>query len=113
MTSAVAGDEITVGKLKLSPGTRLLAGPNGAVTLEARTFAAIELLARRPGALVLRNDLIASLYPDADAEPDHAAVVVRQVVSRLRAVLAALGAGTRTIVVEPGVGYRLNAGIAA
>ena len=90
---------------------RRLAGPKGAVFLAVREFAVVQRLAARPGAVVPHTDLVAAAFPDPDAEPDTAEALLRQIVSRLRAVLVTLGAGQHPIVSERRLGYRLMAEI--
>ncbi len=99
---------ITLGAMALDVSTGLLSGPRGAVYLDMCHCALLQRLTRQPGVLVSQSDLIAAVYPDTDAEPEHADVRLRQLVARLRAVIAALGAGSNTITAEPRVGYRIG-----
>lgn len=98
---------LTLGKLELHLDRQMLTGPRGNIHLTAQYFALTERLMRRPGVLISHTDLIGLAYPDADREPDNANVRIRQMVSRLRQLVIALGCPGVLIQPEPSVGYRM------
>jgi DNA-binding response OmpR family regulator len=75
-----------------------------AVNLTGRELAVLELLLQRPGRIVSKQQLLESMYSDAD---DTNLTVIEVFVSRLRRKLEAAGAevGIRSL---RGLGYRLE-----
>ena len=66
MSGVVASQRITafrLNDLRVDPNTGVVSGPSGQVRLEPRVMAVLERLARNPGELVSRSDLLAEIWP--------------------------------------------------
>jgi two-component system OmpR family response regulator len=94
---------LTVGTLRLDPGTRQVWRGDTQVTLTAREFALIEYLMRRSGQVASRSQLADHVW---DAELDIDSNVVEVYIGYLRRKLDQ-PFDVRTIETVRGVGYRL------
>jgi TolB-like protein/DNA-binding winged helix-turn-helix (wHTH) protein/cytochrome c-type biogenesis protein CcmH/NrfG len=85
----------------------LVTGPAGSVRLEPRVMAVLERLARRPGELVTRADLLAEIWPGGDVYDE----ALTQCVYQLRQQLVSVGGDDcrNLITTVPKRGYLLNA----
>lgn len=91
-----------VGALRLDRGRREVAVENRAIRLRPREFALLDVLARRPGRVYTREELIAAAWPqDAALEISDRTVDVH--VARLRQRI-----GPGRIRTAAGVGYALE-----
>ena len=102
---APMGSCLTLGGLTVDPGGRTASADDRPLDLTPREFALLEILARRAGVVVTREQLEHSLYSlDAEVSPN----ALEAVASRLRRKLAA---ATETVSVRTahGVGYALVA----
>jgi len=101
----MSGDErYSLGTTRLDPASGMVSGPNGQVQLEPRVAELAVCLARRPGQVVSRNELIDAVwngYPGADQSLTNAA-------SKLRQALEAAGDSRATVETVPKRGYRLG-----
>lgn len=95
---------LVVGDVEVDPASHVVRMVGRDIDLPPREFALLELLARRQGAVVSREQLEHSLYSlDADVSPN----ALEAAVSRLRRRLAAAGAQVRLRTLH-GVGYALT-----
>src|SRR4051812_31800508 len=92
---------LRVGGLVIDPARRAVTLDGGAVELTAREFAVLEYLARRPGEVVSRTDLLEHVW---DENFDGSTNVVDVYVGYLRRKLRA-----PLIATVRGVGFRLDA----
>lgn len=102
---APLGSTLEVGGLRVDPGGRAASAGDRQLELTPREFALLEILARRAGVVVAREQLEHSLYSlDADVSPN----ALEAVASRLRRKLAAV---TDSVALRTahGVGYALVA----
>ena len=96
-------------QMALDTGCHTVSGPRGHVQLTPGPARLLARLMRRPGAVVSASDLISAMYPDPDEEPEHADVVLRSQIQRLRALVEALAPkGTVQIRNLPTVGYAIE-----
>ncbi len=100
-----------IADLRIDPSACDIVGPGGRERLDAKVMDVFAMLARQAGQVVLREDLLAQLWPNV--------VVTDEVLSRcihvLRGQLSRAGGSERyrkMIETVPKRGYRLNAGIA-
>ena len=93
--------------LHVDPSTGVVRGPQGEVRLEPRVMAVLEALARRPGELVTRADLLTAIWPGGDVYDE----ALTQCVYQLRQQLVGVGgAECRDLVsTVPKRGYLLKA----
>ena len=96
-------------KLLVEPATGAISGPHGTVHLEPRVMAVLVALARKPGELVDRHDLLAEIWPGGDIYDES----LTQGIYQLRQQLGAAGGNDcrdliRTV---PKRGYLLQADI--
>ncbi|MFT8375555.1 MAG: helix-turn-helix domain-containing protein [Gluconobacter cerinus] len=101
----VAEKLMKCGALELDPETRVLSGPRGQVRLASQPFSIVERLMRRQGVIVSFSDLISSVWPDADNEPEYAHGMIRDAISDLRGFMCLVGADPVRIMSERNVGY--------
>jgi DNA-binding response OmpR family regulator len=95
---------LVVGDVEVDPANHTVRMVGRDIDLPPREFALLELLARRQGVVVSREQLEHSLYSlDADVSPN----ALEAAVSRLRRRLAAAGAQVRLRTLH-GVGYALT-----
>jgi DNA-binding winged helix-turn-helix (wHTH) protein len=73
--------------LHVDPSTGVVRGPQGEVRLEPRVMAVLEALARRPGELVTRTDLLTAIWPGGDVYDE----ALTQCVYQLRQQLVGVG----------------------
>jgi len=99
--------EFRINDLHIDPTIGLVRGPEGSVRLEPRVLAVLLALARQPGTLVARGDLLEEIWPGA-AIYDEA---LTQCVYQLRQQLVSAGGpGCRSLIsTVPKRGYLLNA----
>jgi DNA-binding response OmpR family regulator len=98
---------LEVGTLALLPDERRLVGPRGVITLSPNAFEVARRLMRRPGVIVSRSDLIASMYPDGE-EPEDPDGCLRQSIRLLReAINLIVGRTGVMILTEVGVGHSI------
>jgi TolB-like protein/DNA-binding winged helix-turn-helix (wHTH) protein/tetratricopeptide (TPR) repeat protein len=93
----------TLGPLAVEPGLRSVAAGDLRRTIEPRVMQVLVALAREPGRLLSRDDLIALCW-DGRVVGDDA---INRVISRLRALFRELAAGAIEVETVPRVGYRL------
>ncbi len=91
------------GRFELRPGERVLLVDGGPVTLGARAFDLLVALVDRPGTLITKDELLATVWPGLVVEENNLQVQV----STLRKIL-----GHSALVTIPGRGYRFNIPVA-
>src|SRR5262249_20027958 len=87
------------GRFELRPGERVLLADGVPVALGARAFDLLEAFADRPGTLMTKDDLLATVWPGVVVEENNLQVQV----STLRKIL-----GSDALATIPGRGYRFN-----
>ena len=90
------------GPFRLIPGERILRRGDQVLPLPPKAFETLLLLARNPGHLMRREDLMTALWPDSFVEE----VSLASKISLLRKVLADAGAAGDYIQTVPKLGYR-------
>lgn len=101
-----ASGRYEMGLVTLDPSSDALSGPGGRIHLEPRVTEFVAFLARRPGEVVTREELIEGVwegYPGADQSLSNAA-------SKLRQALEEAGGTREMLQTVPKRGYRLRAG---
>ncbi len=93
------------GPFSLNPKERLLLRDGKPVPLTPKVFDTLTVLVRHSGHLVLKEDLMKTLWPDSFVEEDN----LTQNISVLRKALGESAQGQRYIVTVPGQGYRFTA----
>jgi DNA-binding winged helix-turn-helix (wHTH) protein len=88
---------------------QLLDGQGNVVPLPQRATDALEMFLRRPGVLLGKKHLIATLWPTTSVGANS----LDQLISRLRRALSSGRAGSPTIVADKGRGYRFTAQVRA
>ena len=98
-----------INELQVDLAIGLVTGPQGSVRLEPRVLAVLQILARQPGALVSRNDLLSEIWPGADIYDE----ALTQCVYQLRQQLISVGGreARNLISTVPKRGYLLNAAV--
>jgi predicted ATPase/DNA-binding winged helix-turn-helix (wHTH) protein len=91
------------GRFELRPAERVLLVDGAAVPLGARAFDVLVALTARPGALITKDDLLATVWQGLVVEENNLQVQV----STLRKIL-----GSNALATIPGRGYRLNVPVA-
>jgi DNA-binding winged helix-turn-helix (wHTH) protein/Tfp pilus assembly protein PilF len=76
------------------------------IALQRKPFRILELLLRRPGELVTREELFRFLWPDSHVSFEHG---LNTAVNSLRNVLGESSRDCRFIETRPGIGYRFSA----
>ena len=99
-TSAI----LCLGQLEFDPTSRRVTVNDHEISLTARELAVLELLLRRAGRVVSKQQLLESIYDSADETNPS---VIEVFVSRLRRKLEHAGAGVNIRVLR-GLGYRLE-----
>ena len=92
------------GRFELLPSERLLLADGAPVTLGARAFDLLVALADRPGTLITKDELLATVWAGVVVEENNLQVQV----STLRKIL-----GHSALVTIPGRGYRFNLTVAS
>src|SRR5215510_9020171 len=92
------------GRFELRPQQRLLLADGVPVALGARAFDLLEAFADRPGTLMTKDDLLATVWPGVVVEENNLQVQV----STLRKIL-----GQSALATIPGRGYRFNLPVAS
>jgi predicted ATPase/DNA-binding winged helix-turn-helix (wHTH) protein len=92
------------GRFELRPGERVLLADGAPVTLGARAFDLLVAFADRPGTLIGKDDLLATVWPGVVVEENNLQVQV----STLRKIL-----GQSALATIPGRGYRFNLPVAS
>jgi predicted ATPase/DNA-binding winged helix-turn-helix (wHTH) protein len=87
------------GRFELKPAERVLLADGAPVALGARAFDLLVALAARPGTLITKDELLATVWPGVVVEENNLQVQV----STLRKVL-----GPAALATIPGRGYRFN-----
>src|ERR1035437_7722663 len=90
------------GPFRLIPGERILRRGDQVLPLPPKAFETLLLLARNPGPLMRKEDLMTALWPDSFVEE----VSLASKISLLRKVLADAGAAGDYIQTVPKLGYR-------
>ena len=90
------------GPFRLIPGERILRRGDQVLPLPPKAFETLLLLARNPGHLMRKEDLMTALWPDSFVEE----VSLASKISLLRKVLADAGAAGDYIQTVPKLGYR-------
>ena len=93
---------LTIGELTIHPGKRAVRYAGQPVRLTAAEFAALQFLARQPGWVFTRNQLVAAVHG-----PDYP-VTDRSIDVLIAGVRKKLGAGSGLIETVRGVGYRFS-----
>lgn len=93
---------LTIGELTIHPGKRAVRFAGQPVRLTATEFAALQFLARQPGWVFTRNQLVAAVHG-----PDYP-VTDRSIDVLIAGVRKKLGAGSGLIETVRGVGYRFS-----
>ncbi len=93
---------LTIGELTIHPGKRAVRHAGQPVRLTATEFAALQFLARQPGWVFTRNQLVAAVHG-----PDYP-VTDRSIDVLIAGVRKKLGAGSGLIETVRGVGYRFS-----
>lgn len=103
----VSPAEFRINDLHVDPTIGLVRGPEDSVRLEPRVLAVLQALARQPGTLVSRADLLSGIWPGADVYDD----ALTQCVYQLRHQLVQAGGPEcrNLITTVPKRGYLLNA----
>lgn len=99
-----------LGDLHVDPATGRISGPGGEVRLEPRVMAVLEALARSPGRLVARADLLDGIWPGGEVYDE----ALTQCVYQLRQQLLSAGgndAYRNLITTVPKRGYVLKADV--
>jgi len=91
------------GRFELRPSERVLLADGAPVTLGARAFDLLLAFADRPGTLITKDDLLASVWPGVVEENN-----LQVQVSTLRKIL-----GQSALATIPGRGYRFNLAVAS
>lgn len=97
-----------LGTLRIDPRAGTVSGPGGQQKLEPKVMDVLVMLAQRAGQLVLRDELLAKIWPEAAATDD----VLSRCIYELRRQLGQAGGRDRlkaVIETAPKRGYRLNA----
>ena len=87
------------GRFELRPAERVLLEDGEPVTIGARAFDLLVALAERPGSLIAKDELLATVWPGLVVEENNVQVQV----STLRKIL-----GQSALATIPGRGYRFN-----
>ena len=98
-TLAAAAPVRRFGRFELRPQQRLLLADDVPVALGARAFDLLEAFVDRPGVLLTKDDLLATVWPGVVVEENNLQVQV----STLRKIL-----GSDALATIPGRGYRFN-----
>lgn len=110
-TRANTGEEgtLSVGPLQIDPGRHQAAWEGASLALTPTEFRLLSALARRPGRVFDRLDLLERIQGEAYAGYER---TIDAHVKNLRKKLAAAGgeAAASTVVTVPGVGYKLEEG---
>ena len=93
------------GRFRLDPDERLLLHNGKPVPLTPKVFDTLTVLVRQSGHLVLKEDLMKTLWPDSFVAEDN----LTQNISTLRKALGEKGHEQRYVVTVPGKGYRFAA----
>src|SRR6478672_5983221 len=91
------------GRFELRPGDRVLLADGAPVAMGARAFDLLVALVDRPGTLITKDELLATVWPGLVVEENNLQVQV----STLRKIL-----GHSALVTIPGRGYRFNIRVA-
>ena len=91
------------GPFRLDPGRQAVTRDGAAIVLSARAFEVLHLLARREGAVVTRDELLAQVWRGVTVEENNLTVQI----SSLRRSLGELADRSPVILTVPGHGYRL------
>lgn len=94
---------IELGAVTVEPSLRRVTGPSGEAMLEPKVMQVLVALARNPGEVHSRDDLIASCW-DGRIVGDAS---INRVISLLRTALRDVGGDAVTVNTTPRVGYRL------
>jgi predicted ATPase/DNA-binding winged helix-turn-helix (wHTH) protein len=92
------------GRFELRPGERMLLVDGVPVTLGARAFDLLVALVERPGTLITKDELLATVWPGLVVEENNLQVQV----STLRKIL-----GQSALATIPGRGYRFSLAVAS
>src|SRR6478672_6713901 len=92
------------GRFELRPGDRVLLADGAPVAMGARAFDLLVALVERPGTLVTKDELLATVWPGLVVEENNVQVQV----STLRKIL-----GQSALATIPGRGYRFNLAVAS
>src|SRR5207342_936159 len=91
------------GRFELRPSERVLLADGAPVAIGARAFDLLAAFADRPGTLITKDDLLATVWPGVVVEENNLQVQV----STLRKII-----GQNAFATIPGRGYRFNLAIA-
>ncbi|MBU2082691.1 MAG: winged helix-turn-helix domain-containing protein [Alphaproteobacteria bacterium] len=97
-----------IGDVTVTPSALRLSGPKGTCQVEPKVMTLLVVMARRPGELWLRSDLIDNVWP-GDLGSDQS---LSRAASHLRKALSAPHGMSDAIATVPKLGYRLDAKIA-
>lgn len=89
-------------EFRLDPAKRVLLKQDELVPLTPRVFDTLLYLAKNPGRVIPKDELMRAIWPDAFVEENN----LNQNISTLRRALGESRAGNRYIITVPGRGYR-------
>ncbi|MFC1619141.1 response regulator transcription factor [Candidatus Neomarinimicrobiota bacterium] len=98
---AAGTDRLTFGTLTIDLARREIQGPEGPISLTAREFALLQLLAENPNRVFSRADLLSLVWGDV-------VVTERTVDVHLKNLRQKIGANNELIETVRGVGYRVR-----
>jgi two-component system KDP operon response regulator KdpE len=99
------GPVLTIGRHTIDISTRTVTGGETDVRLTPREWELLEYMARHPGKLLSRSNLLHDVWgPQYRTESNY----LRQYLARLRRKLETDPAHPRHLLTEPGMGYRLQ-----
>ena len=103
------------GPFELAVEEYKLTGPLGVMFIRGRPSALLVRLMRRPGVVAAHSDLICTVWPESNQEPEDAQAGLRHAVWWTRRMLAMLSAGTGAPTIENvlEVGYVMREGSSA
>jgi len=96
--------EFSLGRLRVRPAERMLVGPDGEQVIEPRVMEVLALMARTPGRVIGRDELVEACWDGRIVGED----AITRVISRIRRLSEASDGADFTIETIPRVGYRLR-----
>ena len=93
----------TLGAFRVDPSRRIIAGPQGEVTVEPKIMAVLQMLAARPGEVVSRREFIESVWATEFGGDES----LTRAISQLRKIFGDANGNHRYIETVPRTGYRL------
>lgn len=105
LTTASLADQkdFRIGKVEVSPATRVISGPGGTVQVEPRVMQVLVVLCETPGSVVTRDTLLDRCWGGVFVGDDS----LNRAISGVRRAAATVGDGSFRIETVPRTGYRL------